>query len=75
MLQNIWKNGAPEGNNLEPDGCVSLLEELDSWSAILKAEPELIHRLDAFAAAAAREAPAVEEVPAPPAPSAPEPSP
>lgn len=38
-------NGAPEGTNLEPSECVGLLSELESWSEVLKAEPDVIHRL------------------------------
>ena len=44
-------NGAPERRNLEPKLADQLLSELEEWSDILKAEPEVIHRLEAFAAA------------------------
>lgn len=44
--------GAPEGNNLEPFSVPKLLEELENWSEVLKSEPEVIHRLAAFAEAA-----------------------
>lgn len=37
--------GAPEENNLEPSNCVSILEELESWTAILKAEPDVCTQL------------------------------
>jgi hypothetical protein len=43
--------GAPQGNKLEPSDCASILEELESWTEILKAEPEVIHRLAVFAEA------------------------
>ena len=41
--------GAPEGNNLEPFECDRLLSELENWTDILKAEPEVIHRLESLA--------------------------
>ena len=41
--------GAPEENNLEPFECDRLLSELENWTDILKAEPEVIHRLEALA--------------------------
>ena len=44
--------GAPERNNLEPFGCEEILTELEEWASILQAEPEVIHRLAAFAEAA-----------------------
>lgn len=44
-------NGAVEGRNLEPEVTAQLLSDLEEWSDILKAEPEVIHRLEAFAAA------------------------
>lgn len=43
--------GAPEGNNLEPFSAPELLEELENWTEVLKSEPEVIHRLAAFAEA------------------------
>lgn len=46
------KNGAPERNNLEPSECDQILTELEEWTSILRAEPEVIHRLAAFAEAA-----------------------
>lgn len=46
-------NGAEDGNNLEPFSAPLLLEELENWAEILKSEPEVIHRLAAFAAVAA----------------------
>ena len=44
-------NGAVEGRNLEPAVTAQLLSDLEEWSDILKAEPEVIHRLEAFSAA------------------------
>ena len=41
--------GAPEENNLEPFECELLLSELETWTEILKAEPDVIHRLEALA--------------------------
>ncbi len=46
------ESGAPERTNLEPAQLSSLLEELEEWSEVLKSEPEVIHRLSLFAAAA-----------------------
>ncbi|GAA6207868.1 hypothetical protein NBRC116601_11610 [Cognatishimia sp. WU-CL00825] len=46
------KNGADDQTNLEPASLVSLLDELEEWGAVLKAEPELIHKLREFEAAA-----------------------
>ena len=43
------KNGAPERNNLEPFDSDQLLSELENWADILKAEPEVIHRLAVLA--------------------------
>ena len=43
------KSGAPEGNNLEPFECAALLSELETWTEILKADPEVIHKLEALA--------------------------
>lgn len=43
--------GAPEGNNLEPFSAPELLQELENWTEVLKSEPEVIHRLAAFAEA------------------------
>ncbi|WP_299882496.1 hypothetical protein [uncultured Sulfitobacter sp.] len=42
-------NGAPEGNKLEPFSAPELLQELENWTEVLKSEPEVIHRLAAFA--------------------------
>jgi hypothetical protein len=47
--------GAAERTYLEPNQLSSVLEELESWEAYLKAEPELIHKLRAFENAAAGE--------------------
>jgi len=47
-----WKNGGAEQTKLEPSECGQILEELENWTAILKAEPEVIQRLEAFADAA-----------------------
>ena len=44
--------GAPDRTNLEPAQLSSLLEELEEWGEVLKSEPEVIHRLSQFAAAA-----------------------
>ena len=41
--------GAPERNNLEPFDSDQLLLELENWADILKAEPEVIHRLAVLA--------------------------
>ena len=46
------ENGAPGRNNLEPSECDQILTELEEWTSILRAEPEVIHRLAAFAKAA-----------------------
>ena len=45
-------NGADDQTELEPASLVSLLDELEEWGGVLKAEPELIHKLRAFEAAA-----------------------
>lgn len=45
-------SGAPEGSNLEPSECVRVLEELENWTEVLRAEPEVVQRLAAFADAA-----------------------
>ena len=37
---------------LEPSECDQILTELEEWTSILRAEPEVIHRLAAFAEAA-----------------------
>ncbi len=44
--------GADDQTELEPASLVSLLDELEEWGGVLKAEPELIHKLRAFEAAA-----------------------
>lgn len=44
---------AEGGIDLEPESATFLLEELESWAEVLTAEPEVIHRLAAFAAVAA----------------------
>ena len=44
--------GALGRNNLEPSECDQILTELEEWTSILRAEPEVIHRLAAFAEAA-----------------------
>jgi len=36
----------------EPASLVSVLDELEEWGAVLKAEPELIHKLREFEDAA-----------------------
>ncbi|GAB5449346.1 hypothetical protein [Gymnodinialimonas sp.] len=41
--------GAPERTNLEPSEYLGLLSELENWSDVLKAEPEVIHRLAVLA--------------------------
>ncbi|MGJ8530375.1 hypothetical protein [Maritalea sp.] len=63
LLQYSNKNGAPDGNNLEPFSAPELLEELENWTEVLKAEPEVIHRLSAFADAAATDAEGTEPSP------------
>ncbi|MEM6901206.1 MAG: hypothetical protein AAF583_15730 [Pseudomonadota bacterium] len=45
-------NGAADGRDLEPSELVCVLESLEEWGAVLKGEPEVIHRLAAFAEAA-----------------------
>lgn len=45
--------GAVDRTNLEPASLVSSLDELEEWGAVLKAEPELIHKLREFEVAAA----------------------
>lgn len=50
------EDGAVDQTNLEPASLVSLLDELEEWSAVLKAEPELIHKLREFEAAASGQA-------------------
>ncbi|MEM9477800.1 MAG: hypothetical protein AAGA71_21145 [Pseudomonadota bacterium] len=47
------KDGAGERTNLEPAQLNLVLEELEGWAAVLKSDPEVIHRLSAFAKAAA----------------------
>ncbi|WP_152613053.1 hypothetical protein [Tateyamaria sp. ANG-S1] len=64
--------GAPEGNNLEPFSAPELLEQLENWADILKAEPEVIHRLEKIAAHDHEEeveGDAVRHTPAPEEPS------
>ena len=71
--------GAPQRTNLEPSDVAELLSELEGWSEVLKAEPEVIHRLAAFSDSADSGDPApVESGPkedAPPPDTLPEPSP
>ena len=55
LSSTCFESGAPEGNNLEPFLARGLLEELEGWAEVLKGEPEVIHRLAAFAEAAAEE--------------------
>ncbi|MDA5558165.1 hypothetical protein [Shimia sp. MMG029] len=50
FIENL--SGAPGRNNLEPSECEQILTELEEWTSILKAEPEVIHKLAAFAEAA-----------------------
>ena len=63
----IGLSGAPEGNNLESFSASALLEELEGWTEVLRAEPEVLHRLAAFTEAATGDlsegvdAPAYEE--------------
>lgn len=45
-------NGAAGQTTLEPASLVSLLDRLENGGAVLKAEPELIHKLREFEAAA-----------------------
>ena len=45
-------NGAVDRKNLEPAPFISILDELEQWEAYLKAEPEVIHKLQAFEQAA-----------------------
>lgn len=56
LCKTETQNGAPERNNLEPFSSPELLEELETWTEILKSEPEVIHRLAAFADAASSDA-------------------
>jgi hypothetical protein len=44
------KSGAPERKNLEPFDSDQLLSELEDWAEILKAEPEVVRRLEAITA-------------------------
>lgn len=44
--------GAVDQNNLEPTPLVSILDELEDWARYLNAEPEVIHKLQAFEDAA-----------------------
>ena len=46
------KIGAPNQTNLETASLHSILDELEEWQQYLKAEPEVIHKLRAFEAAA-----------------------
>ena len=46
------ENGGAEATKLEPRDFDQILTELEDWSSILASEPEVIHRLAAFAAAA-----------------------
>ena len=52
LLVSLDLNGAPERNNLELFACDQILTELEEWTSILRTEPEVIHRLAAFAQAA-----------------------
>lgn len=50
FLWKYWElSGAPERNNLEPFDGDQLLSELENWADILKAAPEVIHRLAVLA--------------------------
>ena len=40
------RDGAEEGNNLEPFSASEILAELESWSQIIAAEPEVIHSFE-----------------------------
>ena len=42
-------SGAPERNILEPFDGDQLISDLESWADVLKAEPEVIHRLAVLA--------------------------
>ena len=53
---DVLRGGAVDQTNLEPASLVSLLDELEEWGAVLKAEPELIHKLREFEAAASGQA-------------------
>ena len=44
--------GAVQENNLETAPIFSIIEELENWTAQLKASPEVTHRLREFEAAA-----------------------
>lgn len=46
--------GADDRTNLEPASLISVLDELEEWSSVLKAEPEVIHKLQEFEVAALR---------------------
>lgn len=56
MLRAIARHhsscGADNWNNLEPALFGSVLDELESWGVVLKAEVEVIHKLRAFDAVA-----------------------
>lgn len=52
ILSSDFNYGAPGRNNLEPSECDQILTELEEWTNILQAEPDVIHRLSAFAEAA-----------------------
>jgi hypothetical protein len=45
------EDGAPDGINVEPFSAASVLDQLEEWSLVLKASPEVIHSLRGFAAA------------------------
>lgn len=60
-------NGAPGRSNLEPFDGDQLLLELENWAEILKAEPEVIHRLAVLAEAQDQDAEQAQtHVPEPP---------
>lgn len=68
-----WWYDAPQRNNPEPSECAFIPEELENWSAVLKPEPEVFHKLIAFTEAAngASDQPSI----CPDTPPAPEPLP
>lgn len=57
----LIRNGALEGSKLEPPGSEAVLSELAEWAAVLKGEPEVIHRLAELEAEAVGDTPEDDE--------------
>jgi len=52
LSRAFFTNGAAEGKNLEQPQSVSVLEELENWTKIIQAEPEVVRVLGSFSEAA-----------------------